>query len=101
MGYRWNFGKEPVKLEKFCEWSTIKYDIISYFVTIDLQKRFFIKPAKSWPHWNKSALRKSYVAWWRNIDLQYFNKHFPHILSNTPLDFISDMGVTDHRPYDW
>ena len=47
MAYRWNFGKDPLKLEKFCERSTIKHDIIDYGITVDLQKKSFIKPAKS------------------------------------------------------
>ena len=30
----------------------------------------------------------------------YLEKIFPSMLSNTSLDFILDMGVTDHRHYD-
>ena len=28
-----------------------------------------------------------------------FKKHFSYVLSNTFMDFVSDMGVTDHRHY--
>ena len=38
MAYRWTFRKDPLKLEKICEQSTIKYDMIDYDVTMDLQK---------------------------------------------------------------
>ena len=31
----------------------------------------------------------------------YLKNIFPNILSNTFLDFISDVGVTDHKEYDW
>ena len=30
----------------------------------------------------------------------YLKKNYPNMLSNTSLDFISDMGVTDHNYYD-
>ena len=30
----------------------------------------------------------------------YLKNVFPNMLSNTSLDFISDMGVTNHRHYD-
>ena len=50
MAYRWTFRKIPLNLEKFCEQSTIKYDIIDYGVTMDLQKKPFIKTGESYPH---------------------------------------------------
>ena len=58
MVYRWTFRKDPLKLEKICEWSTIKFGIIDYGVTMDLQKKFFIEPAESCPHWLKIILWK-------------------------------------------
>ena len=50
MAYRWNFGKDSLKLEKFCERSTINYDTIDYGVIMDLQKKSFIKPGGRCPH---------------------------------------------------
>ena len=50
MTYRWTFKKDPLKLERIYERSTVKYDIIGYGVTMDLQKKSFIVPAKSCPH---------------------------------------------------
>ena len=32
MAYRWTFGKNLLNLEKFCERSTVKYDITDYGV---------------------------------------------------------------------
>ena len=49
MSYRWTLRKDPLKLEKFCEPSTIKYGIIDYGVTMDLQKKSFIEPGESCP----------------------------------------------------
>ena len=43
MAYRWNFGKDPRNLEKFCERSIIKYDVI------DLQKKSSIETGVN-PH---------------------------------------------------
>ena len=34
------------------------------------------------------------------IQVYYLKYIFPNMLSNTFSDFISDMGVTDHRHYD-
>ena len=51
MAYRWTCGKGPQKLGKFCEQSTTTYDIIDYSLTMDLQRKSFIEPAKSCPHW--------------------------------------------------
>ena len=50
MAYRWTFRKDPLNLEKFCERSTIKYSIIDYGVTMDLQKKSFIKTGEGCPH---------------------------------------------------
>ena len=50
MAYRWTFGKDPLNLEKFCEQSTIKYDIIDYGVTMDLQKKSFIETRENYQH---------------------------------------------------
>ena len=58
MAYRWTFRKDPLKLEKICERSTIKYDIIDNGVTMNLQKKSFIEPAESCPHRLKIALWK-------------------------------------------
>ena len=50
MAYRWTFGKDPLKLKKFCVRFTIKYDIVDYDVTMDLQKKSCIlKPVKGCP----------------------------------------------------
>ena len=43
MAYHWTFGKDPLNLEEFYERSTIKYDIIDYGVTMNLQIENFIK----------------------------------------------------------
>ena len=67
---------------------------------IDLQKKSFIEPAESCPHWLRVTLwrelgrlvQKDMIANLKNI--------FLDMLSNTYLDFISDMEVTDHRHYD-
>ena len=52
--YRWTFGKAPLKFEKkkkICERVLIKYYIVAYSVTMDLQKRSFIfEPAESCLH---------------------------------------------------
>ena len=45
MAYRWTFGNDPLKLEKFCERSTIKY-IIDYGVTMGLQKSSLLNQLK-------------------------------------------------------
>ena len=50
MAYRWTFGKDPQELEKFREQSTIKYDIIDYGVTMDLQEKSFIETGESCLH---------------------------------------------------
>ena len=49
MAYRWNFGKDPRNLEKFCERSIIKYDVIDYDVIMGLQKKSSIETGVS-PH---------------------------------------------------
>ena len=74
---------------------------MDYGVTMDLQKKSFIEPAKSCPDWLKIKL-------WKELGLlvqKYriaIKRHFYYycILSNTSSNFISDMGVTDHRHYD-
>ena len=58
MTYHWAFGKDPLNLEKFCERSTIKYDIIDYDVTMDLQQKSFIETGESCPPWLKVILWK-------------------------------------------
>ena len=58
MAYRWTFKKDPLKLEKICEGSTIKYDIIDYGVTKDMEKKSFIEPAEGCSHWLKTTLWK-------------------------------------------
>ena len=58
MAYRWTFRKDPINFEKFCEQSTIKHDIIDYGVTVDFQKKSFIKTGESCPHWLKITLWK-------------------------------------------
>ena len=42
MAYRWTFGKDPPKLEKIYERSTIKHEKV--------RKSHFIKPAESCPY---------------------------------------------------
>ena len=39
------------------------------------------------------------MAYSSNIGLQ-LKKNSPNMFSNTSLDFISNMGVTDHKRYD-
>ena len=58
MAYRWTFGNDPLNLEKFCERSTIKYDIIDYGVTMDPQKKSFIETGES--HLLKNHIMESY-----------------------------------------
>ena len=55
--YRWTFGKAPLKFEtklkkkKICERFLVKYYIVAYSVTMDLQIRSFIfEPAESCLH---------------------------------------------------
>ena len=64
MTYRWTFGKDCLKLEKFCERATIEYNIIDYGVTMDLQKKSFIKTGESCPQnlWKLSALIENYIV---------------------------------------
>ena len=50
MAYRWTFGKDPLNLEKLCERTTVKYDIINYGVKMDLQKKSFIETGESCLH---------------------------------------------------
>ena len=77
----------------------MKYDIIDYGVTMDLQKMSVIEPAKSCSHWLKITLwkdlghlvQKYRTAIWKT----FFQK-----CCQTSLDVISDMGVTDHRHFD-
>ena len=38
----------------------MKYGIIGYGVTMDLQKKSFIEPGKSCPHWLKITLWKEF-----------------------------------------
>ena len=58
MTYCWTFGKDPLKWPKIYEWSTIKYDIVDYGVTMNLQKESFIEPAESCSHFLKITLWK-------------------------------------------
>ena len=58
MAYHETFRKDPLNLEKFCEWSTIKYDIIDYGVRTDPQKKSFIKTGESCLYWLKFTLLK-------------------------------------------
>ena len=53
----------------------------------------------------KSSLIENYImeevrSLSREIWDWYLKSIFLNILSNTTLDFISDMGVTDHKHYD-
>ena len=50
MAYRWTFGKDPLNLEKFCEQSTIKCDMIDIGVTMNLPKKSFIETGESYSH---------------------------------------------------
>ena len=58
MAYRWTFKKDPLNLDKFCQRSITKYDIIDYGVAMDLQKKSFIETGESCPHWLKITLWK-------------------------------------------
>ena len=58
MAYRWTFKKDPLKLEKICGQSRIKYDIVDYGVTMELQRKSFVEPSEIWPDWLKLALGK-------------------------------------------
>ena len=64
---------------------------------MDLQKLSFIEPGESCPHLLKIALWKELG---RLVQKYRIAKKIPNILSNTFSDFISDMRVTDQRPYD-
>ena len=57
---------------------------------MDLQKKSFIEPAESCPHWLKTTLWKKLGRLVQNVGL-LFKKHFPNMLSNMSLDFISDV----------
>ena len=67
---------------------------------MDLQKKSFIEPSKICPHWLKTIL-------WKELG-HLVQKYRIAILKNISLvccqtlfsDFISDLGVTDHRHYD-
>ena len=52
MAYRWTFGKDSLKLEKIL-WAIHNYNTINYGVTMNLQKKLFSEPGKSFPHWLK------------------------------------------------
>ena len=58
MAYCLTLGKDPLNLEKLCEWSTIEYDTTDYGVTMDLHKKPFIETGASCPHWLKITLWK-------------------------------------------
>ena len=47
-----------MKKKKNYERPTVRYDIVEYGVTMDLQKKSFIELAKSCPHWLKITLWK-------------------------------------------
>ena len=67
-----------------------------YCVTLELQKKSFIEPAEtSCPHWLKITFMEGVRS-----PSPYLKNIFLNILSNTYLDFISVMEVTDHRHYD-
>ena len=63
---------------------------------MDLQKKSFIEPVESCPHWLKITLLKDlgHIAQKYRIAIQ--KNIFPNILSNMFLDFISYVGVIDH-----
>ena len=64
-------------------------------------KNSFIKSGESCPHWLKITLWKELGCLVQKYRFANLKKFFPDMLSNTFLDFISDMGVTGHRHYDW
>ena len=85
IGYCSTFWKILKNYRKFCERSTIKYDIIYYGVTMDIRKKSFIKSAKSCPHWLKIKLwkdlgrlvQKYRISMWKTFFLiLYATKHF-------------------------
>ena len=95
---------EKILLNKrtFCKRSTIIYDMIDYGVTVDLQKKSLIEPTKSCPHWLKITRNMQGVrSPSPGIQDCCFKNIFPSMLSNTSLDFILDMEVTDQIHYDW
>ena len=48
MSYRWTLGKDSQELDKtFCEPSAINYVTVDYGVTVDRQKKSFIKSVES------------------------------------------------------
>ena len=67
---------------------------------MNLQKSSFIKHAGNCPYWLKIALRKELGHLAQKYGIAILKIFFPDILSNTSLDFASDMGVTNHRHYD-
>ena len=62
MAYSWTFGKDLLNLDKFCERSTIKYDIIEYGVTMDLQKNSFIETGETRSLCNKPLSHLSHFT---------------------------------------
>ena len=71
--------------------------MIDYGVTMDLQKKAFIEAGEFCPNWLKITLRKRLgcLVWKYKVAI----KKIPNMLSNTFLDLISEIGVTDSRHY--
>ena len=61
-----------------------------------LQKKSFIEPVECCPHWLKITLWKKLGHLLQKKDLKMI---FPNMLSSASLNFISDMGITDHKHY--
>ena len=93
MAYCCTFSKDFLKLEKVL-WA------INYGVTMDLQKKFFVEPAESFPQWLKITLWKEIGYLVQKYKVAIKKNNFADMFSNTFPDFISDMGVTNHRHYD-
>ena len=58
MAHRWTFKKDPLKLEKILRVIHNQIWYKNYGVMMALQKKYFIEPAESCPHWLKITLWK-------------------------------------------
>ena len=68
--------------------------MIGYGVTIDLQKKSFIKPDEIYPHWSKITLWKEFGCLVQKDGIGIFFLNFSNTFSNIFLDFILDMEKT-------
>ena len=56
MAHRWTFKKDPLKLEKILRVIHNQIWNKNYGVMMALQKKYFIEPAESCPHWLKNYI---------------------------------------------